>query len=246
MSFATTLNNRIRAHSNQIFVERHWLNLPNPIPRDLHVSFLGEPFAGVLRLLKHLRERRGIKMPLVGYMMQTSLLPNGGTVSVAGWTQPVAEPEVAVHMGADLPGSADRAATIAAIGALGPAIELADLNPPPADVEVTLAGNIFHRHVILGAADRARAGAKLDGLAGLVFRRGAQVARQEDLQANIGNIVDIVAHVAGTLGAHGETLRAGDVIITGSIVPPPLIEADETAFAYTLDPMEKLMVQFSR
>ena len=195
---------------------------------------------------KPVMERLGIKMPLVGYMMQKSLAPNGATVSVAGWTQPVAEPEIAVHMGADLPGSADRAATIAAIGALGPAIELADLNPPPADVEVTLAGNIFHRHVILGAADRARAGAKLDGLAGLVFRRGAQVARQEDLQANIGNIVAIVAHVAGTLAAHGETLRAGDVIITGSIVPPPLIEADETEFAYMLEPMEKLMVHFSR
>ena len=54
-----------------------------------------------------------------------------------------------------------------------------------------------------------------------MFRRGAQVARQEDLQQNIGNIVDIVAHVAGTLAANGEKLRAGDVIITGSIVPPP-------------------------
>ena len=191
-------------------------------------------------------ERLKITMPLVGYMMQKSLLPNGGTVSVAGWTQPVAEPEIAVHMAADLPGGADRAATIAAIGALGPAIELADLNPPPSDVEVTLAGHIFHRHVILGPADKTRAGAKLDGLTGLVFRRGAQIARQEDLQQNIGNIVDIVAHVAGTLAAHGEKLGAGDVIITGSIVPPPLIEADETEFAYTLDPLPQLAVSFRR
>ena len=59
---------------------------------------------------------------------------------------------------ADLAGGADRAATIAAIGALGPAIELADLNPPPSDVEAALAGNIFHRHVILGPSDAARAG----------------------------------------------------------------------------------------
>jgi len=191
-------------------------------------------------------ERLNIKMPLVGYMMQKSLLPNGSTASVAGWTQPVAEPEIAVHMAADLPGGADRAATVAAIGALGPAIELADLNPPPADVEVTLAGNIFHRHVILGPADRSRAGARLDGLTGLVFRRGTQVARQEDLQANIGNIVDIVAHVAGTLAAYGEKLSSGDVIITGSIVPPPLIEPDESAFAYTLDPMPQLSVKFFR
>jgi 2-keto-4-pentenoate hydratase len=191
-------------------------------------------------------ERLNIRMPLVGYMMQKSLVPNGGSVSFAGWTQPVAEPEIAVHMGKDLRGEADRIATIAAIGALGPAIELADLNPPPADVEVTLAGNIFHRHVILGPPDASRAGARLDGLAGLVFRRGAQVARQEDLQANIGNIVDIVAHVAGTLAAYGEKLRADDVIITGSIVPPPLIEADETEFAYALEPMPRLSVRFTR
>ena len=191
-------------------------------------------------------ERLNIRMPLVGYMMQKSLVPNGGAVPVAGWTQPVAEPEIAVHMGADLPGGADRTATIAAIDALGPAIELADLDPPPADVEVTLAGNIFHRRVILGPSDTSRAGARLDGLAGLVFRRGAQVARQEDLQVNIGNIVEIVAHVAGTLAAYGEKLRAGDVIITDSIVPPPLIEADETEFAYALEPMPKLSVRFTR
>jgi len=191
-------------------------------------------------------QKLGITMPLVGYMMQKALVANGSTVSVAGWTQPVAEPEVAVHMAADLSGGADRATTIAAIGALGPAIELADLNPPPSEVEAVLAGNIFHRHVILGPADKSRAGAKLDGLTGLVFRRGAQVARQEDLQQNIGIIVDIVAHVAGTLAANGEKLSAGDVIITGSIVPPPLIEPDETGFAYTLDPMAQLSVKFTR
>ena len=100
--------------------------------------------------------------------------------------------------------------------------------------------------MILGPPDKARAGAKLDGLAGLIFRRGAQAARQEDLQQNIGNIVDIVAHVAGTLAANGEKLRAGDVIITGSIVPPPMIEPDETEFAYQLAPMGRLSVRFSR
>ena len=194
---------------------------------------------------KPVMERLAIKMPLVGYMMQTSLVPNGGTVSVAGWTQPVAEPEIAVHMGADLLG-ADRAAAIAAIGALGPAIELADLDPPPADVEVTLAGNIFHRHVILGPPDPARTGAKLDGLVGHVFRRGALAAKQEKVEALIGEMIGIVQHVAGTLAAHGERLRAGDVIITGSIVPPPIIEPDEAEFAYALEPVGGLSVRFTR
>lgn len=191
-------------------------------------------------------ERLQIRMPLVGYMMEKSVVPNGGMVPVGGWAQPVAEPEVAVHMASDLAGGATRDAAMQAVGALGPAIELADLPGPPSDVEAVLAGNIFHRSVIIGAPDASRAGVKLDGLAGLVFRRGAQVAKQEDLQANVGNIVDIVVHVAGTLAASGEKLRAGDVIITGSIVPPPMIEPDETEFAYQLNPMGRLSVKFSR
>jgi len=191
-------------------------------------------------------ERLKIKAPLVGFMMQKSLVPNAGTVSFAGWTKPVAEPEIAVYMGKDLPGGADRSATIAAIAALGPAIELANLNPPPDEVEVTLAGNIFHRHVILGPPDSARAGAKLDGLVGHVFRRGALAAKQENVEALIGEMIGIVQHVAGTLAAHGEKLRAGDVIITGSLVPPPIIEPDETEFAYSLEPVGGLSVKFSR
>src|SRR5437899_6145788 len=87
-------------------------------------------------------ERLRIKAPLVGFMMEKSLLANGVTVSLASWTKPVAEPEVAVHMGKDLPGDTDRAAAIAAIAGIGPAIELADLNPPPDDVEAMLARNI--------------------------------------------------------------------------------------------------------
>jgi 2-keto-4-pentenoate hydratase len=191
-------------------------------------------------------ERLKIKAPLVGFMMKKSLLPNASTVAVGSWHKLVAEPEVAVYMGNDLPGGADRAATIVAIAGLSPAIELADLNPPANDVEVTLAGNIFHRHVILGDCDTARAGAKLDGLVGHVFRRGALAAKQENVEALIGEMIGIVAHVAGTLAAYGEKLRAGDVIITGSIVPPPFIEPDETEFAYALEPVGGLSVKFSR
>ena len=191
-------------------------------------------------------ERLKIKAPLVGFMMQRSLLPNRVTVPVGSWTKPVAEPEVAVYMGKDLPGGADRATTVASIAALGPAIELADLNPPADDVEVTLAGNIFHRHVILGPEDKSRAGAKFDGLIGHVFRRGALAAKQDKIESLIGEMIGIVQHVAGTLSAYGEKLSAGDVIITGSIVPPPFIEPDETEFGYRLDPIGELAVKFSR
>ena len=61
-----------------------------------------------------------------------------------------------------------------------------------------------------------------------------------------GKLADIVAHVANTLAAYGEKLSAGDVIITGSITPPIMIEDDETEIAHALDPIGEVSVNFTR
>jgi 2-keto-4-pentenoate hydratase len=191
-------------------------------------------------------QKLGIGAPLVGFLMQRALVPSGGTASLAGWVKPVAEPEIAVHIGSDLAGGGDRAAAAAAIAALGPAIELADVDLPFEDPEAILKGNIFQRHVILGEPDASRAGGNTDGLTAVVYRRGAESARTSDPEAATGKIVDIVRHVADLLAAFGEKLAAGDVIIAGSVVPPLFIEADETGVAYTLDPVGKVSVSFAR
>jgi 2-keto-4-pentenoate hydratase len=191
-------------------------------------------------------EKLGINAPLVGFLMQRGLIPSGGSASLAGWVKPVAEPEIAVHIGRNLPGGGDRAAAAAAIAALGPAIELADADLPFEDPEAILKGNIFQRHVILGEADASRAGGNTAGLTARVLRRDAEAARTSDPEAATGKIVDIVRHVADLLAAFGETLSAGDVIIAGSVVPPLFIEADETGVAYALDPIGKISVAFTR
>ena len=72
--------------------------------------------------------------PLVGFMLAEALVEPGSAASMAGWAKPVVEPEIAVSMGTDLTAGGDRARVIAAIAGIGPAIELADLNPPPEDV----------------------------------------------------------------------------------------------------------------
>jgi 2-keto-4-pentenoate hydratase len=188
----------------------------------------------------------GITAPLVGFLMRTALVPSSTPASLAGWTKPVAEPEIAVHMARDLAGGASEAATKAAIAALGPAIELADLEFPPEDVEQILAANIYQRHVILGAFDPEYAGGRTDGLLCRVMRRGAECARTDDPQAATGAIVGIVRHVANVLAAFGERLKAGEVIITGSTVPPLFLEPDEESVAFALDPVGEVSVRFSR
>src|ERR1019366_10319298 len=98
-------------------------------------------------------EKLGIEDPLIGFLTDRALVSSGATLSLANWKKPLAEPEIAVHMGSDLPAGADRDAVKRAIRGIGPAIELADLNCPPANVEQILAGNISQRYVILGPCD---------------------------------------------------------------------------------------------
>jgi 2-keto-4-pentenoate hydratase len=188
----------------------------------------------------------GTTAPLLGYLMQRALVAPGGTVSLSGWSKPVAEPEIFVRMARDLPAGGSREDAAAAIGALGPAIELADLNPAPTaeNLSDVLAGDIYQRHVVLG--EKTRAGSGTDGLLCRIERRGAEAARTDDPQAATGKIVDTVRHVADMLAAFGEKLRAGDVIITGSVVPPIFVEPDETDFAFELQPVGKVSVRFSR
>ncbi len=189
-------------------------------------------------------EKLKITAPLVGFLTDRALVASGVMLPLADWKKPVAEPEIAVHIGKDLPGGADRDTARLAVAALGPAIELADLDRPPDDVEAILAGNIYQRHVILGARDASRAGCVLDGLLARVIRNGTEIAATAEPEALTGNYVDIVRHVAGVLAAFGETLRAGEIIITGSIVPPLFVESGEEV-EFKLEPVGAVSIRFA-
>jgi 2-keto-4-pentenoate hydratase len=184
--------------------------------------------------------------PLVGFLTQNARVTPGGRVSLAGWTKPVAEPEVAVHIGSDLAAGATLAAAAAAIAGISPAIELADVHEPATDPERILSHDIYQRHVVLDGSTPARLGGAADGLTCRIVRRGAEFARTTDPQANTGRWVDIVCHVANVLPGFGERLRAGEVIITGSVVPPIAIEPDEDGLAFALDPVGTISVRFHR
>ncbi len=189
-------------------------------------------------------EKLRIEAPLVGYLTDTALVTSGKTVSVAGWVRPIAEPEIAVFLGKDLARGASRETARAAISGLAPAIELADLDREPDDVQDILSGNIYQRHVVLGPRDATRAGCRLDGLQARVARNGTEIAATAEPQALTGDYVDIVRHVADLLAAFGDRLRAGQVIITGSIVPPLEVQAGEEV-THALDPVGAVSVRLT-
>jgi 2-keto-4-pentenoate hydratase len=181
---------------------------------------------------------------LVGFMHDRNRLDSGATASLAGWSKPALEPEIAIHLGKDVAAGADAATARAAIAAIGPAIELVDLNAPLDDVEAILSGNIFHRHVIVGPGDSGRAGGSTSGLKARVVRNGEEVVTTADVEALTGPLVAIVRRVADTVAAMGESLKAGQVIIAGSVVPPIFLSSDDKEVSYTLDPIGDVSVSF--
>lgn len=187
-----------------------------------------------------------ISAPLLGFMTNQTVLDPGSSVDVSAWERGVVEFEVAVYMGSDLGPDATEAQARAAVSALSPSIELADVNlPVSADgVEDVLASNIFHRGVIFGDRDSGRSGINLDGLAARILVDGNEFSATTELEAITGRYPQVVATVASTLAAHGECLRAGDVIITGSVIPPVSV-AEGSVFSFALDPFDPISVHLT-
>lgn len=171
------------------------------------------------------KEAVSITAPLVGYLTDRTSLPDGATVDVSEWTTPLLEPEVAVRIDRELTAGASPGEIHDAIGAFGAAIELADLTPVT-EVESILAGNIFHRNVLLadelpaipGGLDQARVSVEVNG---------EPHAVDADPRELLGDFADLIGSLLPQLELIGETLKPGDVVITGSAVPPLPLESGQ-------------------
>src|SRR5260370_2696693 len=134
--------------------------------------------------------------------------PEQASRSPAGQS-PWLSQKIAVYVARDVLAGADRDTAKAAVAGISPAVEMVDGPGPPEDPERILAGNIYQRHVVLSGDAPARTGSTSDDLVCRILRRGSEFARTSNPQANTGNWVDIVRHVADVLAAFREPRRAG-------------------------------------
>ena len=182
-------------------------------------------------------ERLSIDRPLVGFLTDAGLLGDGAEVPIGDWAAPALEAEIAVRLGADVGGESSWEAVREAVAGLAAAIELVDVHPPPTDVREILSGNIFHRHFLLGPFDSTRRDAT--GVTGRVLRDGVEIAATDDPAAGAGEVVEVVRLSAELLAECGEVLRAGEVVITGAVVPPIPVAPGER-FRVELPPLGAL------
>ena len=118
-------------------------------------------------------------------------------VAVGGWTAPKLEPEIAIHLG---PGGEG-------VAGISAAIELADADRPPTETEAVLAGDIYHRAVVL---DRAAAPTPLPHpIAARIERDGEEYRATDDAEAEVGRIEDLAAWTVDYLSHFGDRDRGG-------------------------------------
>ena len=185
------------------------------------------------------QEAFGIRQPVTGFMTTRSLVPAGEPHSLAGATTPMAEPEVAVHIGASVDAGCDREEAAAAIAALGPAIEIADVHPLTNDVERVVAMNAYHRAVSFGDPV---SGVELDEVTARVTYNGQPLGDPDPTDTTLDPVA-AVQLAAATIATGGERLRPGDRIITGSLVPPPVVSPGDE-LALDLGPLGSLALRF--
>ncbi len=152
-------------------------------------------------------EKLGTTGPLVGFLTDRTLIAPGGECPVAGWAAPKLEPEIAIHLGAEGEG----------VAGISVAIELADADLPPTETETVLAGDIYHRAVVL---DRAAEPTPLSHpIPARIERDGEEYATTADAEAEVGRIEDLAAWTVTYLRHFGIETAAGEVVISGSVVP---------------------------
>ena len=176
------------------------------------------------------REALGIVQPLAGFLTTATCLDSGEEVDVGSWGMPLIEPEVAVRLATNLGPGASAEDGARAIGAVAASIELVDLGSIES-VEDILAGNIFHRHVIIGEFFEVEP----DSLPEVRVRVTANDSEGpwNDPREVIGDLGQVVASLADQVDLAGDSFKAGDVVITGAAVPPAPLGPGESYLVET-------------
>ena len=163
-----------------------------------------------------------VNQPDFGYLTDRMVYHNGDEVPAGSeLIQPRAEGEIAFILKHDLAGPGiTNAAVLRATECVMPCFEIVDsrIRDWRISIQDTIADNASCGVFMLG--DRAVSPRNVDLVTcGMVHTRNGEVIATGAGAAALGSPVNCVAWLANTLGEYGIRLEAGEVILSGSLVP---------------------------
>jgi 2-keto-4-pentenoate hydratase len=186
--------------------------------------------------------------PMAGRILPETIIPDGGTASMAGNEMRVAEPEFAFRMRADLPPRSSPYSVqevLDAVDTLHPAIEIPDslfADFVSAGAAQIIADNACAHLFVLGAPTSAnwRALDLVDEKPVITLRGKQFIGHGKNV---LGDPRVALTWLANELRQLGVTLKAGEVVTTGTCHPPLPIEAGD-AFEADFGSIGKVSVAF--
>lgn len=170
---------------------------------------------------KPVQDMLGVRQPDFGFLTDWMHVTENISISDRKLIQPRAEAEIAFILADDLRGpGVTPAQVIAATAAIAPCFEIVDSRIDDWKIGIvdTIADNASCGVFVLGDARADPKDHVLPDLKVTVFKNGMQIS--EGLGSAVqGDPAQAVAWLANTLGAYGVTLDAGDIILSGSLVP---------------------------
>ena len=170
---------------------------------------------------KAVQDMLGVHQPDFGFLTDRMLVSGDIDIAAHGLIQPRAEAEIAFILKTPLNGPGVTAAdVVAATEAIAPCFEIVDSRIRDWKIGIvdTIADNASCGVFVLGEARADPRAFDLPRLKVTVTKNGAPLSEGYG-SAVQGDPAQAVAWLANTLGAYGVTLDAGDVILSGSLVP---------------------------
>lgn len=171
-----------------------------------------------------------VHQPDFGFLTDKMVYANGATIPASSaMIAPRAEGEIAFILKHDLAGpGVTNAAVLAATECVMPCFEIVDsrIRDWKIAIQDTVADNASCGYFVLG--DQAVSPRQIDlSTCGMVVEKNGHIISTGAGAAALGSPLNCVAWLANTLGRLGMTLKAGEVILSGSLVPlEPVVAGD--------------------
>jgi 2-keto-4-pentenoate hydratase len=180
-----------------------------------------------------MRRQIGVDQSDFGHLTDSMFHLDSAPIDLGRYLQPRVEPEVAFVLGKDLAGPGVTAAdAAAAVTFVLPALELIDSRIRDWKITLvdTVADNASSGGVILGNAPHPLADVDL-ALGGCLLTKNGRLAETGAGGAVLGHPLNALVWLANTVAEKGVTLRAGDVVLPGSITASLPVTPGETVTA---------------
>ncbi len=184
---------------------------------------------------KVMQELMGIDGPTSGMIFARRIHASPASLRRADYMSLMAECELAVRLNRDLPATGRpyaREVVRAAVGEVMPAFELIEdrqAHYKSTNALTLIADNAWNCGIVVGAAVTVPASLELNGIAGRL-----QVDGQPTSQGPTDDPMGALAWLADLAASRGRPLKAGQVVITGSIIATFRVEPGKR-YHFTID-----------